>query len=269
MNVVELETRLIAIRRDARKVDEAALRGLVSSIAELGVINPLRVRPARRMVDGVETDAYEVTAGVHRLKAARKLGLATVPCIVVQDDDLHAELAMIDENLMRAELSPADRAASTARRKAIYLELHPETAHGGDRKTDQVANFATRSFVEETADATGKAARTVRLDAERGEKISERALQMVRGSHLDKGQYLDKLKALPADDQAAKVERDLRAPVAQRKPVKIADEPLSDVESQERQVAALMAAWNRASAEARQEFLLRIDAPVFDHSRAA
>jgi hypothetical protein len=46
----------------------------------------------------------------------------------VVGDYLHAELAMIDENLCRVELSPSDRARQTARRKAIYLELHPETA---------------------------------------------------------------------------------------------------------------------------------------------
>lgn len=63
---------------------------------------------------------------------------------------------MIDENLCRNELSPAERASQTARRKAIYLELHPETAHGGDRKSDQVDNLSTRSFAEETASATGK-----------------------------------------------------------------------------------------------------------------
>lgn len=38
-----------------------------------------------------------MTAGAHRLRAARKIGLETVPCVVVDDDDLHAELAMIDE----------------------------------------------------------------------------------------------------------------------------------------------------------------------------
>jgi ParB family chromosome partitioning protein len=55
------------------------------------------------------------------------------------------------------------------RRKAIYEELHPETKHGGDRKSDQTANFATRSdsFVSATSDATGKAERTVRLAAAR------------------------------------------------------------------------------------------------------
>lgn len=89
---------------------------------------------------------------------------------MVEDDDLHAELAMIDENLCRAELSPADRAAQTARRKAIYLELHPETAEhvAGGRGNSTAANFAAvPAFATATSEATGKAERTVRLDAER------------------------------------------------------------------------------------------------------
>lgn len=52
----------------------------------------------------------------------------------------------------RGEGWPAERAAQTARRKAIYEELHPETRRGGDRKSDQVANLATRFFMDETAE---------------------------------------------------------------------------------------------------------------------
>ena len=63
-------------------------------------------------------------------------------CHVVTDDDLHAELAMIDENLCRAELSPAERAKQTARRKAIYLIWHPETDQGLAR--DRLDNLSTR-----------------------------------------------------------------------------------------------------------------------------
>jgi ParB family chromosome partitioning protein len=243
-------------RKDARPIDEAALRGLVASIAELGIIHPLRVRPARRHVDGALTDAYEVTAGAHRLKAALKLNLETVPCIVVEDDDLHAELVMIDENLMRAELSPAERAKQTARRKAIYLELHPETAHGTNQHTRGDENFSSPSFADATAEATGKTARVVQLHAERGEKVALDVLERVAGTHLDTGAYLDQLKKLPPEDQRARVDRALSA-----KPAKIADEPLNDFEARERQVAALMAAWNKASPEARADFLARIDQP--------
>lgn len=208
MNTVDLATSQVFTRKDARKPDETNVTGLMASIREVGIINPLRVRSTGTNEDsGIEN--YEVIAGAHRLRAARRLGLDFVPCVVVEDDDLRAELAMIDENLCRAELSPADRASQTARRKAIYLELHPETAHGGDRKSDQVAEFATRSFVAETAEAVGKAERTVRLDAERGEKVTDEALNLVRGTALDTGTYLDKLKRTDPSEQVETVQKAL------------------------------------------------------------
>lgn len=73
-----------------------------------------------------------------------------------------------NENLCRAELSPAERAKQTARRKAIYLELHPETGHGksSPNKDDNLSSFAGA-----TAEATGRDKRSVQRDAERGEKV--------------------------------------------------------------------------------------------------
>lgn len=266
MQQIALE--LLFTRKDAREINESAVRGLVASISEVGVINPLRVRPARRFVQGVEADAYEVTAGAHRLKAARKIGLEKVPCIVADDDDLHAELAMIDENWARADLTPADRAIYANRRKVIYLQLHPETAHGGNQSpSGQFGHTDAPGFVKATADAVGKSERTIRRDAERGEKITEQALSMLRGTRLDNTTDLDKLKNVEADKQAAWVERRLADP-RPAKPVKVAADPLDDVAAQERQVARLMDAWNAAGPDARQEFLARIDTPVFDRSAA-
>lgn len=219
MNTQDIQLSHIFTRKDARAVDDAAMRRLADSIAEIGIINPLRVRPARRNVDGVEADAYEVTAGAHRLRAARKVGLTVAPCIVVDDDDLHAELAMIDENLMRAELGAADRAAQIARRKAIYEELHPETTHGaignGREKIRQVGDSTSDRFTADTAKATGKSERSIQREAERGEKVTEQALMLVRGTELDTGSYLDRLKKVDADKQIETVQRALKG-IAER-----------------------------------------------------
>lgn len=269
----DLPTSHLFLRKDARKIDDTAVRGLVASINEIGILNPLRVRPVRRHVAGVEADAWEVTAGAHRLKAALRIGLSAVPCIVSTDDDLRAELAMIDENLCRAELSPADRASNTARRKAIYLELHPETARSANIGPQrQFVAAECPSFAEATADAIGKDQRTIQRDAERGEKISERALAMVRGTSLDKGTELDKLKKVDADKQEEWVkrrldfeakEREAKEREAKRPRVKDSE----DVEEDQRR--SLLNAWNRANESVRQWFRDEIlDAPVFDRGAA-
>ena len=188
-------------RPDARPLNDDAVSSLAESILDVGLRNPINVR--------LIGDIYELVAGSHRLAAFALLGEREIPVQEIDDDDLHAELAMIDENLCRAELSPSDKARQTARRKAIYLELHPETAHGGDRKSDQVANLATRSFDAETAAATGQSERVIRRDVERGEKVIGEAMDLIRGTKLDTGTYLDKLKKLSPNDQVTAVERDL------------------------------------------------------------
>ncbi len=64
-----------------------------------------------------------------RLAAARALGWETIAAFVLDSDtgNLEAELIEIDENLCRAELTPAQRAAAIARRKQIWEALHPES----------------------------------------------------------------------------------------------------------------------------------------------
>ena len=271
--LANLPTDKISLRADARPLSPESVAALEASIAEVGLINPIRVR--------AHGDGWEVIAGAHRLEAHRKLGLVEIAAIVVDADDLRAELAMIDENLCRAELSPSEKAQQTARRKAIYLELHPETAHGANLEGAGVANLASPeipTFSRATAAVTGQSERAVQRDAERGEKVYEGAIAIIKGTALDTGVFLDKLKKLTPSEQVVVAKRELAWLKQQqrenakkgiaRRVVKIADEPLTDEDAREKQVAALMAAWNKASAEARQEFLERIDTPVFDRGAA-
>jgi ParB family chromosome partitioning protein len=232
MELREIPISHIFLRKDARKIDDATVSALVGSIREVGLLNPIRVRPKRLHVEGIETDAYEVTAGGHRFKAVTRVGFTEVSCIVVTEDDLHAELSKLDENLCRSDLTHAERAKQTARRKAIYLELHPETASGASQAGGMNESLGrgrkvcvdVATFAEETSARTGKSKRAVELDAERGEKIAEEVLDKVRGTHLDKGRYLDRLKSLPPSSQAAKVEKDLlKEPAGRKVPQKNSD----------------------------------------------
>ena len=205
-----LPIELLHRRDDARSLNNSALAGLVESIEQIGLINPIRVR---KVADGVE---YEVVAGSHRFAACDLAGLREIPCIIVTDDDLHAELAMIDENLMRAELSPSERAQQTARRKTIYEELHPETKRestlkkGDELPSRQVGDSGkVDRFSAETALASGRSERAVQRDAERGERVIPEVHDMIRGTRLDTGAYLDKIKKLLPNEQMHAVKRDL------------------------------------------------------------
>jgi MT-A70 len=160
------------------------------------------------------------------VEARRRLGLRTVPAILRTMSDLDAELGMIDENLCRHDLSPAERAIAVRRRKAVYLQLHPDTAHGaigngrdksrqlGDSTSDNEINRFTRA----TAEATGIGERTLQRDAARGEKLGDDTLKKVVGTSLDKGEELDALAKLSDKRRESLVERAVAGEAVTAKP---------------------------------------------------
>jgi hypothetical protein len=73
----------------------------------------------------------------------------------------------------------------TRRRKLAYEGLHPETRHGGDRRSKTAVSSPQledlKSFTDDTGEKTGQSRETVQRDAARGMKISEQALAALRG----------------------------------------------------------------------------------------
>lgn len=209
--------RMVAIPRDPesvlaggrlRNLDERAVAALMESFKSHGQQSPIIV------YGGEDDETVHLGAGGHRLEAAKRLGIKVL-CFHKSGDELDRQLCEIDENLIRADLTPADRALFLARRKEIYLVKHPETAHGGDRKSSgkicHLKSDDAASFAAATAQATGQKERTIRLDIERGEKISPAALQMLRGTRHDKGVTLDQLKRLETREAQESYARDLIA----------------------------------------------------------
>ena len=89
--------------RQPRRVFEAcALEELATSIAAVGVVQPVIVR----QVD----DGYELIAGERRWRAAQRAGFTVIPAIVRAASDVESlELALI-ENVVRQQLNPVDEA---------------------------------------------------------------------------------------------------------------------------------------------------------------
>jgi hypothetical protein len=245
-----------------RAVSEAQVEALIASITDVGLLNPITVFKTKAIQSGAQVDAYGLVAGAHRLEACKRLGLADIPAFVVDLSDLERQIAECDENLCGSKLTASEKAMFTKRRKQAYEALHPETRHGVNQhsSTRKVCDSSER-FTADTAEKTGQSERLVQLNAERGNRISDRALETLRGTTLDKGVYLDKLKSVPEQEQLARVKADLQDVAKQ---IKRAEPPISPDEVIKRQVDALMSAWNRASPEARRDFMERIDTPVFD-----
>lgn len=207
----KIETRLISYAGRIREADAKRVSALAESIKEVGLLNPITVYATEIIRAGQTVQGFGLIAGMHRLRACQGLGWSEIPATVVELGEQERIIAECDENLCVAELSPSDRAVFTAKRKAAYLALHPETGHG---KASSGKDADIASFADDQAAKTGQAKRTVQLDAERGEKVSNAALAMIRGTRLDTGRYLDDLKAVSPEKQVAKVKEDLR-PVAQ------------------------------------------------------
>lgn len=200
---VERNISTIIVGKRLRLLDEEKVAALMASIPEHGLRNPITV------YGNEDDETVDLSAGEHRLEAMRRLGRTTIPCVHYQGDDLDRELWEIDENLIRSELTPADRALCVYRRKEIYLLKHPETAHGGDRASRQVGDLSSsdaKRFTAATAEATGQSERAIQRDAERGEKVCDRALRMVAGTPLNTGATLDRLKRLEPEAQVVWIE---------------------------------------------------------------
>jgi ParB family chromosome partitioning protein len=84
---------------------EEGLVELAASISEMGVLQPILVRPK---ADG----EYELIAGERRWRAAQRAGLTTVPAIIRTTDDLSSVEQALVENLHRQDLTPLEEAAA-------------------------------------------------------------------------------------------------------------------------------------------------------------
>jgi ParB family chromosome partitioning protein len=99
-----------------RVLNAQSVSSLADSMGRLGLKTPISVRyyQHREGVTGT-ADSFVLICGLHRLEAARLLGWEEIECFVTKDeDDDHARMWEIAENLHRAELTALERAEHVA-----------------------------------------------------------------------------------------------------------------------------------------------------------
>ena len=198
-----VDVRCIAVpHKRMRRLRPDVVDDLAVSISTQGLLQPIVVRHSN--------SGLMLVAGLHRLAAVKQLRHHDIRALIL--DGLNTDQALIaeiDENLVRADLSPAERALHLGERKRLYEKVHPQTRLGGDRKSAKAKSGRQngelkKRFTEDAAEKTGSSERTVQREVERAARIDD--LADVPGTSLDSPDELDALAKLPPT-----VQRDLIA----------------------------------------------------------
>ncbi|MFD5413570.1 ParB/RepB/Spo0J family partition protein [Streptomyces nojiriensis] len=120
--------------RQPREVfDEDALAELVTSIQEVGLLQPVVVRQSA-------PGRYELIMGERRWRACREAGLEAIPAIIRATDDEKLLLDALLENLHRAQLNPLEEAAAYDQLLKDFNCTHDQLADRIGRSRPQVSN---------------------------------------------------------------------------------------------------------------------------------
>lgn len=176
----------IKVSEGRREADQEAVQELMDSISRVGLLNPITV-----------DQEYTLIAGLHRLEAAKLLGWSEIECTVSSLEGLLAELAEVDENVVRKGLSAVEYSDLLLRRKEIYEMLHPETKNGGDRKSEKIRiakcnSDPAKPFIQDTAEKLGVHPTTVARQIQTAKNLTAEAKDIIR----DTGTKITKKGAL-------------------------------------------------------------------------
>ena len=116
--------------RDA--FDEQALGALADSIREVGLLQPVLVRPAG--------DGFELIAGERRWRAAQRVGLQAIPALVRETDDNTALEQALVENLQRDDLNPLEEAAAYQQLIEDFHLTHEQVASRMGKSRAAISN---------------------------------------------------------------------------------------------------------------------------------
>ena len=137
--------------------DEDKLNELAASIEEHGLIQPLVLRKAEK--------GYEIVAGERRWRAARKIGIREIPCIVRELTDEENMLLAIIENMQREDLNPIEEAEGIRQMIETYGLTQEEVSKSVGKSRPYIANSlrllrlpeTVRKYVEDGSLSTGHA----------------------------------------------------------------------------------------------------------------
>lgn len=253
VDIQSIPLALIDIGPRLRAIDQDFAQLLAGAMADNGQQTAVEVRP---MPGG----RFDLVAGGHRMAAAAINEWTHIDATVTPMTDDEKELRQIDENLLRRELSPFDRATFLAHRQVVYLRLHPDTARGRAGAKARWMQSHESSFASETADRLRVSPRYIRKLIGRHTKLAADVREKIAGTWIaESGPVLDALARSAPSDQRKAITVMLRAnnPVRSVKAALLlvnggAEAP-RDVDAE--QLSKLMRAWREAGSKSKATFL--------------
>lgn len=192
----------IKVRGGRRELNIDHAHELSESIRELGLLNSITVDKEHFLI-----------AGLHRLEAVKLLGWTMIECNECSLEGLQAELAEIDENFVRNDLSALEYGDMLLRRKEVYEMLHPETKAGVAQATgmnrivgnnvDCKMQTTSKSFINDTADKLGVHPCTVARQIQAAKNLTPEAKEIVKDTKISKKSALQLSRLEPEQQQEA------------------------------------------------------------------
>jgi ParB family chromosome partitioning protein len=135
-NVIELSIEQIEVNpfQPRTQFNEESLKELAGSIQELGIIQPITVRKTA-------FNAFQLVSGERRFRAAKMIGLATVPAYVrIANDQESLEMALV-ENIQRQDLDPIEIGLSYQRLIDEISLTQEQLSQRVGKKRSTIANY--------------------------------------------------------------------------------------------------------------------------------
>ena len=181
----------IKVQQRKRKLDNCKVQELAESFANIGQLQPITVAKYNGM--------YRLVAGLHRLEAAKQIGWRTIEAMLFEGDEIQAELAEVDENLMRNDLTVLEQGEHLARRQELL-----GYSHGGDRKSDEYQEeiISARKSQSEIAAEIGLTDRSARNRMQVARNILPEVKELIRDTPIaDSTTQLLELARMKPDQQ--------------------------------------------------------------------
>jgi len=176
----------VVISSRKRKLNEDKVKELAESMNLLGQLEPITI-----------TKDNVLIAGWHRLEAAKLLGWDEIKAELFDGNEIECELAEIDENLMRNDLTVLEQGEHLARRQELI-----GFSKGGDRKSDkfQKATVALRS-TKEIAQEIGISEKSMKNRMQAARNIVPEVKEAIRNTEIANSttQLLQLARLAPAE----------------------------------------------------------------------